>query len=191
MSRKLKVTAVSGSPSRPSRTLAIIEEITQRLGKRIPIDLHLIDLGHIGPDLAASSNRLHLAEHVQNDIKAIENADLIIVATPVYRGSYTGLFKHLFDLVHHEALFDVPVLLAATGGSDRHALMIDHQLRPLFSFFQALTLPIGVYGVEADFVNYKVTSKALEARIDLAVERALPLLKHRELEDPSALKLNA
>jgi FMN reductase len=77
-------------------------------------------------------------------------------------------------------LFDVPVLLAATGGSDRHALIIDHQLRPLFSFFQALTLPVGVYGTEADFTDYKVTSKALDERIDLAVARALPFLKPRQ-----------
>jgi len=73
------------------------------------------------------------------------------------------------------------VLLAATGGSDRHALIIDHELRPLFSFFQALTLPIGVYATEADFENYQVKNPAVTARIALAVERALPLLKHREL----------
>ena len=79
----------------------------------------------------------------------------------------------------------MPVLLAATGGSERHALIIDHELRPLFSFFQALTLPVGVYGTEADFVNYKVNNPILSARIDLAIERALPLLKHRELVKPN------
>ncbi|MFP5392960.1 MAG: NAD(P)H-dependent oxidoreductase, partial [Gammaproteobacteria bacterium] len=109
-------------------------------------------------------------------------ADLLVVATPVYRASFTGLFKHLFDFVHHETLFDVPVLLAATGGSERHALVIDHQLRPLFSFFQALTLPIGVYASEADFSNYRISSPALHARIALAVERARPYLSHRSVD---------
>ncbi|MNN17392.1 NAD(P)H-dependent FAD/FMN reductase [compost metagenome] len=98
-----------------------------------------------------------------------------MVATPVYRGSYPGQFKHLFDLVDLNALVDTPVLLAATGGSDRHALVLDHQLRPLFSFFQALTLPIGVYASEADFQNYQITSETLRARIALAAERAAPL----------------
>ncbi len=181
MSNRLKVTAVSGSYKIPSRTTAIIEELTQRLGKQIPIDLHLIELSNIAPDLVASFNPEHFPSHIQRDIQAIENADLLIVATPVYRASYTGLFKHLFDLVNYESLVDVPVLLAATGGSERHALVIDHELRPLFSFFQALTLPVGVYGTEADFVNYKVNNPTLSARIDLAIERALPLLKHREL----------
>jgi NAD(P)H-dependent FMN reductase len=64
------------------------------------------------------------------------------------------------------------VLLAATGGSERHALVLDHQLRPLFSFFQAVTLPIGVYATEADFSDYQITSEPLKARIQLAAERA-------------------
>jgi len=68
------------------------------------------------------------------------------------------------------------VLLAATGGSERHALVLDHQLRPLFSFFQALTLPIGVYASEADFQDYRITSAPLQARIELAAERAADLL---------------
>ena len=72
---------------------------------------------------------------------------------------------------------DTPVLLAATGGSERHALVLDHQLRPLFSFFQALTLPIGVYATEADFSNYQITSDLLKARIQLAAERAAPLFR--------------
>ncbi|MFQ2466534.1 NAD(P)H-dependent oxidoreductase [Aeromonas caviae] len=58
-----------------------------------------------------------------------------MVATPVFRGSYTGLFKRFFDLIGQDTLTDKPVLLAATGGSQRHALVIDHQIRPLFSFF--------------------------------------------------------
>jgi FMN reductase len=182
MSYTLKVTAVSGSPKVPSRTTAIIHELTSRLGKKIKIDLHLIELSEIGEELGtASYNRI--PDSLKQHIDAIEQTDLLIVATPVYRASYTGLFKHLFDLVHQESLFDIPVLLAATGGSERHALVLDHQLRPLFSFFQALTLPIGVYATEADFENYKVSNPAIDARIDLAVERALPLLKSREAND--------
>ncbi|WP_235272977.1 FMN reductase [Methylophilus sp. Q8] len=187
MSRPLKVTAVSGSYKLPSRTAALVEAITQKLGQQLPIDLHVIELSEIGSSLVASYDPKALPVKVQKDIQAIETADLLVVATPVYRASYTGLFKHLFDLVDYEALVDVPVLLAATGGSERHALIIDHELRPLFSFFQALTLPIGVYATEADFENYQVKNEAVTARIALAVERALPLLKHRELVNKDRL----
>ena len=86
---------------------------------------------------------------------------MLVVATPVFRGSYTGLFKHFFDFVHQDALIDKPVLLAATGGSERHALVIDHQLRPLFSFFQARTLPLGIYATDKDFVDYRLQDDAL------------------------------
>ncbi|KAF0815312.1 FMN reductase (NADPH) [Andreprevotia sp. IGB-42] len=181
MSKKLKVVAVSGSVQRPSRTLTLVQEILVALGAHLPIEVRLIELGDIGPGFAGTLRRDQLPAHIEADISAIESADLLVVASPVYRASFTGLFKHLFDFVHHEALIDVPVLLAATGGSDRHALVIEHQLRPLFSFFQALTLPLGVYGAEADFLDYQIHSATLKARIHLAVERALPLLSHRDV----------
>ena len=98
-------------------------------------------------------------------------------ASPVYRASFTGLFKHLFDFVGQYALVDTPVLLAATGGSYRHALIIEHQFRPLFGFFQALTLPLGVYANDSDFTGYRVSSLELHERIDQAVSRALPLIR--------------
>jgi FMN reductase len=189
MSRKLKVVAVSGSVSRPSRTLVLIEEILVKLGASLPIEVRLIELGTIASGLAGALYRNDLPADIEADIGAIEQADLLIVATPVYRASYTGLFKHLFDFVHHEKLNDVPVLLAATGGSDRHALVIDHQLRPLFSFFQALTLPIGVYASEADFTNYRISSEAVHKRIALAVERAQPFLTHRETGGANVVSL--
>jgi len=191
MSKKLKVVAVSGGLKLPSRTLALVEEILGSLGAALPIETHVIEISEIGPHFGGVLNHAGLPQRVVDDIAAIESADLLVVASPVYRASYTGLFKHLFDFVHHEALIDVPVLLAATGGSERHALVIDHQLRPLFSFFQAHTLPIGVYASEADFINYKVSNELLKERIKLAVDRALPLLRHRRIELTEASKLVA
>lgn len=176
MSNRLNVVAVSGSLQRPSRTLVVVEQLLAALAAAAPIDTHLVELGEVGPRLAGAVHRKQVPADIEADIKAIESADLLVVATPVYRASYTGLFKHLFDLVHHEALIDVPVLLAATGGSERHALVIDHQLRPLFSFFQARTLPVGVYASESDFNGYAIASPLLEERIALAVSRALPWL---------------
>ena len=113
---------------------------------------------------------------MERELAAVEQADIVVVTTPVYRGAYTGLFKHFFDFIHQDALIDKPVLLAATGGSERHALMIDHQLRPLFSFFQARTLPLGVYATDKDFLDYRLQDEALIQRAALAVQRALPLI---------------
>jgi FMN reductase len=176
MTKVLEVVAVAGSLHRPSRTEVLLSAIVAELAAALPIRTRFIHLSGIGAQVGGALARADLPPNVFNDVKAIEAADLLVVATPVYRGSYTGLFKHLFDFVGYEAIIDLPVLLAATGGSERHSLMIDHQLRPLFSFFQALTLPIGVYGSEADFTDYRITSPALTQRIALAVNRALPYL---------------
>ncbi|MDM0070528.1 FMN reductase [Variovorax sp. J31P207] len=179
MANTLKIVAVSGGLQRPSRTLALVEHLLEGLTDALPAEARLIQLGDIVPKFGNVLQRKHLPAEVESHLRDIETADLLLVASPIYRGSYTGLFKHLFDFVHHESLIDVPVLLAATGGSDRHALAIDHQLRPLFSFFQAHTLPIGVYATDKEFDDYRVASASLQARIDLAVERALPVLRQR------------
>ncbi|MDO7895897.1 FMN reductase [Pseudomonas citrulli] len=172
MSKRFNVVAVSGSVQQPSRTLALLKALVERLGQQLPIEVRLIELAKVGPQFAGVLQREALPAAVQADLQAIESADLLIAATPVYRASYTGLFKHLFDFVHHEALKDVPVLLAATGGSERHALVIDHQLRPLFGFFQALTLPVGVYATETDFSHYRISSAQVLERIERAAEAA-------------------
>lgn len=186
MSNAINVVAISGGLQRPSRTLALTDAIVSALGAALPIETRLIELGEIGGRLAGALTRAQVPADLDAQIRAIETADALVVASPVYRASYTGLFKHLFDLVHHEALIDVPVLLAATGGSERHALVIDHQLRPLFSFFQARTLPIGVYASESDFDQYQITNPALRARIALAVDRAVPQLRPHALSVAAA-----
>lgn len=179
MALPLNVVAVSGSTARPSRTLALAEATLTELGQRLPIRTNVIHLGDIVRPLGATLWRSELSETLEQPLRQIENADLLLVATPVYRGSYPGLLKHLFDLIDADALIDTPVLLAASGGSERHALVIEHQLRPLFGFFQALTLPIGIYAAEADFDDYRIVSPALQQRIVLAAERAAGLLGAR------------
>ena len=79
-----------------------------------------------------------------------------------------------------DALVGRPVLLAATGGSDRHALVVDHQLRPLFGFFRALTVPSAVYASDADFDGYSLRSDNLLARIQEAAVQAAGLLAARQ-----------
>lgn len=191
MSKPYRIVAVSGNTQRPSRTLTLTEALVAALGAELPIEAHLIEIGSAAPELGSTLSRAQAPAALEAQLRAIETADALLVASPIYRASYTGLFKHLFDLVHHEALIDVPVLLAATGGSDRHALAIDHQLRPLFSFFQARSLPLGVYASEHDFTDYTITSAPLRARIALAVERAVPLVRERRASAAAAASVSA
>lgn len=176
MTRPLRIVAVSGGLQRPSMAATLAEHLLDLIGEGVPCDQHLIELGELAPQLAGALRRSQLPETVERQLAAVERADVLVVVTPVYRGSYTGLFKHFFDFIDQDALVDTPILLAATGGSERHALVIDHQLRPLFSFFQARTLPLGVYATDKDFADGCVQNEALMQRARLAVQRAMPLL---------------
>ena len=184
----LRVVAVSGSLQKPSKTTALVEQILTALSRQLPINPHLIQLSELGSGLVGALQRDVLPRAVEEELLRIEEAELLVVASPVYRASFTGLFKHLFDLVGQYSLVGKPVLLAATGGSDRHALAIEHQLRPLFGFFQALTLPIGVYANDSDFTDHRITNPELNQRIELAVARAAPLIRLSAAQTAPALR---
>ena len=119
-------------------------------------------------------------------LSAIEDADVLVAASPVYKASYTGLFKHLFDLLDPKALEGRHVLLAATGGSDRHALVIEHQLRPLFAFFGAHILPISLYAVNGDFEGSDELAPSI-GRVSAAPSTSSPRLR-REVRRPATVR---
>lgn len=176
----INVVAVSGNPAAPSRTLALVAAILSALKAKADISADVIDVATVGGTIGRALSRKELDADGEAVITRIERAELLVVASPTYRATYTGLFKHLFDLVGYEALVGVPVILAATGGSERHALLIEHQLRPLFGFFRSLTVPTGIYAVESDFDNYELVSPAVSQRIHGAVDEALRLLRPAE-----------
>ncbi|WP_267421640.1 MULTISPECIES: NAD(P)H-dependent oxidoreductase [unclassified Curtobacterium] len=176
------VVGVSGSPSDPSRTSTLVAATVARLGEELEGAQTLtVEIGPLLADLGASSDRASMAPATIAALEAVESADVLVVGSPAFRAAYSGAFKLFFDWVGQYDLVDTPVLLTATGGSDRHALLVEHQMRPLFGFFQSTTLPLGVFGNERDFTKreggYDITSLDLELRIDQAVRRALPIIR--------------
>jgi FMN reductase len=103
----------------------------------------------------------------------VGNCDILVVDTPIYRATCTRLFQHFINFIDQDALVGTPAFLSAIGGDLSHCLSIDHQLRPLFTFFQAHPLPVGVFAENADFDGYSVTP-GLQVRISAAVDHALP-----------------
>lgn len=186
MTRPLRVVAVSGGLQSPSKSAGLARHLLALIADQVPCQTRLVELGQLAPQLTGALWRSQLPDTAERELAAVEQADVLVVATPVFRGSYTGLFKHFFDLIGQDALIDKPVLLAATGGSERHALVIDHQLRPLFSFFQARTLPLGVYATDKDFVDHRLREETLIERARLSVQRALPLIELTRTASPRA-----
>jgi FMN reductase len=172
---RLRIVGISGNLARPSRTLMLVSTILAEAAARDLGETDLVDLVDAGPDLGATLSRESATGNVDQVLSAIEGADVLVAASPVYKASYTGLFKHLFDLIDPKALEGHHVLLAATGGSDRHALVIEHQLRPLFAFFNANVLPISLYAVNADFVGQNELLPSVTARIARAVDQFVEL----------------
>ncbi len=177
MSSPLRVVAVVGTTKSVSKTRALVELIVGQLASRTEIDTEIIEIHTLNPGLGAALEREQLDTRAEAAVRKVETADLVIAATPVFRGSYTGLFKHFFDFVGQYALADKPVMLVATGGSDRHAMVIDQALRPLFGFFQAWTAPMGIYLSAGDFDGTTVLNPEAYERIEVAVGDVVPVAR--------------
>lgn len=170
------IIGLSGSLSTPSKTRTLAEEAVRRAAIRFDQSSQVYDLGQFGAELGLARSFNELGEDARRIVDQIVRARALVIASPVYKGSYPGLFKHLFDLIDPTWLAGKPVLLAATGGGEKHALIIEHQLRPLLAFFEAQTLATGVYASERDFVDGRLAGKAVLDRLDRAVEQFAPHL---------------
>lgn len=167
--QRLRVVVVNGSPSERSKTVGLASVALNTLRQKSPIEVHRTDVYSLGTGFTQASTREEVSPAVENELRATEEADLLIAATPIYRGSYTGMFKHFFDLIEQYALADKPVLLLATGGGEHHALVLDHALRPLFAFFQARTLPVGIFASSGDFDGTLLLNPRIYSRIEIAL----------------------
>jgi FMN reductase len=182
--KSLSVVGVAGNITRPSRTSVLVAAVLAEICSLSDAQSRLVELVDIGPELFQSIvperfesfNSQRLSPGMGSVIQAIEMADALVVGTPVYKASYTGALKHLFDLIPPNALAGKPVLLAATGGSPLHGLVTEHQLRPLFGFFGALTMPTTIFALEGDFQNYEIDAPELVARVKRASGEIAELL---------------
>jgi FMN reductase len=175
----LRVVVVNGSPHRRSKTMGLADAILDTLRGTLPVEVSRVDVYRLGPSFTGAVERDDATPDVEATLRLAEDADFLIAATPVYSGSYTGLFKHFFDLVDQYALTNKLVLLAATGGGDHHALVLEHALRPLFGFFQALTVPVAVFASAGDFDGVTLLNPRVYGRIEMALTDVADLLRAR------------
>ena len=135
--------------------------------------------GFAGPDLAEALAR-------------VRDADGLVVVTPVFSASYSGLFKMFFDVLEEGALDGTPVLVAATAGTARHSLVLEHALRPLFTYLHAVVVPTGVFAATDDFGDAGLDRRVQRAAGELAalMGKVDPTARRRrtvddELADPT------
>ncbi len=183
--RALRVVLLNGSPSlEKSKTVALGQLVVDELARRIPIESSQVDVYHLGTGFTSAIQREDVDKAAEAALDSVETADVVVVASPVYRGSYPGMLKHFIDLIDQYALAGTPVVLTASGGSDRHALMIDHELRPLFAFLQAFVAPAAIFASSQQFAGTALLDPRIFSRIEVAVNDLMPLLETRASTAP-------
>ncbi len=180
----LRIVGISGSIVNPSRTRAMVENILIKTSQKTHSKYDLIDIAEIAAEVGSAISLDRIPAVVHEAYRKLYEADIIVIATPVYKASYTGLLKHFFDLIDPKQLSGKVAILAATGGSDQHALILESHLRPLASFFGLITIPTAIYARDSEFVDYQLNSDAISNRINSVVDQVSRLFP---LDQPQAL----
>lgn len=170
-----RVVVISAGLSVPSSTRILADSLgaaTRRrlaaLGQDSTLDVvELRELAHLITDNALTG---FPTGALADAVRRVAEADAIVAVTPVYTGSYSGLFKMFFDVLDDGVLEGTPVLIAATAGTARHSLVLEFALRPLFAYLRADVVPTAVFAASSDFgsTGSRLGAGSLSARIDRA-----------------------
>ncbi|MEV6736271.1 FMN reductase [Streptomyces sp. NPDC051104] len=173
-----KLVVVSAGLSVPSSTRLLADRLAAAVERRAPVSVRVVELRDLAVEIAHNFTNGFPGRALAAALEAVTEADGLIVVTPVFSASYSGLFKSFFDVVDKDALVGKPVLIAATGGSARHSLVLDHALRPLFSHLRAVVAPTGVYAASEDW-----GAEGLPERIERAAGELAGLMRAGSLRE--------
>jgi FMN reductase len=172
--RPRRLVVISAGTNEPSSTQMLAGRITERSLEYMrqmdcTVSVQGIEVAPLAVEIAQATVSGLVPESLQATIEQVGQADAVIACTPVYKAGISGLFKSFIDLLDNDLLIAKPVLLAATAGSSRHALVIDEQMRPLFGYMRALTLPTSVFAATEDWGAPALGDRISRAATELAV----------------------
>jgi FMN reductase len=152
----LHLAVVSAGLSVPSSTRLLADRLTESVRAQLAdvgreIEIHVVELRDLAADIANNLITDFPSPTLAEAIETVTSADGLIAVTPVFSASYSGLFKSFFDVIDNDALTGKAVLAAATGGTARHSLALEHALRPLFAYLRAVVVPTAVYAASEDW----------------------------------------
>ncbi|MFJ4191200.1 FMN reductase [Kitasatospora sp. NPDC089509] len=180
-----KLAVVSAGLSKPSSTRLLADRLAEATVRRLAAEgrqaeVTVIELRDLAVDIANNFVTGFPAAALRGAIDTVTEADAVIAVTPIFTASYSGLFKSFFDVIDDDALTGKPVLIAATGGTPRHSLALEHAVRPLFSYLRAVVLPTAVYAATDDWGTAgDAMTDGLPGRIDRAAGELAALLAGR------------
>lgn len=168
----MKLVVVSAGLSVPSSTRLLGDRLAAAAGRQADVDVEVVELRDLAVEIAHNFTNGFPGRKLAAAIDAVTSADGLIVVTPVFSASYSGLFKSFFDVIEKDALAGLPVLIAATGGTARHSLVLEHALCPLFAHLRAVVVPTGVYAASEDW-----GAEGLDERIERAAGELVGLMR--------------
>ncbi|MEU8951271.1 CE1759 family FMN reductase [Streptomyces sp. NPDC048489] len=167
----MRLVGVSAGLSVPSSTRLLADRLAAAAVEGTAARVEVVELRDLAVEIAHHFTNGFPGRALGSALDAVTTADGLIVVTPVFSASYSGLFKSFFDVLDMDALAGKPVLIAATGGSARHSLVLEHALRPLFAHLRAVVVPTGVYAASEDW-----GAEGLADRIDRAAAELRSLM---------------
>jgi FMN reductase len=177
MNQPFRLAVVSAGTSDPSSTRLLADRIAEQVSARAARDGHdvmvsVVELRELAADISTALTSQLITPKLGQAIAVLAEADGLVVSTPVYKAGPSGLFKSFFDVLDNDLLIAKPVLLSATAGTARHALVADDQLRPLFAYLRAMTAPTALFAAPEDWAD-----PALNQRIDRAARELVLLME--------------
>ncbi len=171
-----RLVVISAGLSQPSSTRLLADRLTSVTVARLesagrPVEVEVVELRTLAHALADHLLTGFGSEDLGAALAAVERADGVIAVTPIFTASYSGLFKTFFDVLDKDAVAGKPVLIAATAGTARHSLALEHALRPLFAYLRAVVVPTAVFAATEDFGH-----AGLRERIDQAADELTGLV---------------
>ncbi|MFF8774166.1 FMN reductase [Kitasatospora sp. NPDC015120] len=187
-----RLAVVSAGLSKPSSTRLLADRLAEATVRRLALDgreveVTVIELRDLATDIAHNFVTGFPGAALREAVEAVTRADGLIAVTPIFTASYSGLFKSFFDVIDPDVLSGKPVLIAATGGTPRHSLALEHAVRPLFSYLRSVVVPTAVYAATDDWgtTGDRLTD-GLPGRIDRAAGELAGLLAGRAPHGPAA-----
>lgn len=192
----LKLAVLTAGLSQPSSTRLLADRLSEAVVRDLETagrtaEVQVVDLRDLGHDIVNNLITGFPSPTLSAAIEAVTGADGLVAVTPIFSTSYSGLFKSFIDVIDPTALTDLPVLIGATGGTERHSLALDYAMRPLFTYLHGVVVPTSVYAASSDWGSVGDTSGGLPTRITRAAGELAALMREStrssRLLDPFAL----
>jgi FMN reductase len=172
--QSFRLAVVSAGTSDPSSTRLLADRAADRAaailsGNGHDVSTDVIELREISTDVSTALVAQLVKPKLQEAMTTLGKADGIIASTPVYKAGASGLFTSFFDVLDNDLLIAKPVILAATAGTPRHALVADDQMRSMFAYLRAMTVPTSLFAAPEDWSDPALNERIERAAFELAL----------------------